>query len=114
MGRQAFQNEQKYGAATWYKWRIRNWGTKWNAYGYEGGVQFDGKSLRFQTAGSPPKPIVTKLSEMYPDLDFTHQWADEDIGHVRYADLYEKVDGKWYIKRRRTTFLIMDKRELGK
>lgn len=114
LGRQAFQNEQKYGAATWYKWRTRNWGTKWNAYGYEGGVQFDGKSLRFQTAGSPPKPIVTKLSEMYPDLDFTHQWADEDIGHVRYADLYEKVDGKWYIKRRRTTFLIMDKRELGK
>ncbi|NBK80444.1 nuclear transport factor 2 family protein [bacterium D16-76] len=34
--------------------------------------------------------------------------------YVRYADLYEKADGKWYIKRRRTTFLIMDKRELGK
>lgn len=34
--------------------------------------------------------------------------------YVRYTDIYEKVDGKWYIKRRRTTFLIMDKRELGK
>ena len=80
LGRQAFQNEQKYGAATWYKWRTRIWGTKWNAYGYEGGVQFDGKSLHFLTAWAPPQPIVAKLAEMYPDLDFTHQFANEDIG----------------------------------
>ena len=32
--------------------------------------------------------------------------------YVRYADLYTKVDGKWFIKRRRTTFLISEKREL--
>ena len=32
--------------------------------------------------------------------------------YVRYADEYAKVDGKWYIKRRRTTFLISDKHEL--
>ena len=80
LGKQAFQNEQKYGAASWYKWRTRNWGTKWNAYGYEGGVQFDGKSLHFLTAWAPPQPIVAKLAEMYPDLDFTHQFANEDIG----------------------------------
>ena len=80
LGKQAFQNEQKYGAATWYKWRIRNWGTKWNAYGYDDGVPFDGKSLRFLTAWAPPQSVITKLSEMYPDLDFTHQFASEDIG----------------------------------
>ena len=34
--------------------------------------------------------------------------------YVRYSDVYAKEGGKWYIKRRRTTFLIMDKRELGK
>ncbi len=33
--------------------------------------------------------------------------------YVRYADLYTKVDGKWYIKRRRTTFLISDKHVLN-
>jgi hypothetical protein len=81
LGRQAFKNQQKYGTPTWYKWRIRNWGTKWNAYGYEGGVQFDGKSLRFLTAWAPPTPIVAKLAQTYPDLDFTHQWVDEDIGY---------------------------------
>ena len=34
--------------------------------------------------------------------------------YVRYSDLYAKVDGKWYIKCRRTTFLISDKHELNK
>lgn len=34
--------------------------------------------------------------------------------YVRYSDLYARVDGKWYIKRRRTTFLISDKHELNK
>lgn len=30
--------------------------------------------------------------------------------YVRYADHYVKVDGRWYIKRRRTCFLISEKR----
>ncbi len=29
--------------------------------------------------------------------------------YVRYADVYAKVDGKWFSKRRRTTFIISDK-----
>ena len=30
--------------------------------------------------------------------------------YVRYADQYVKVEGRWYIKRRRTCFLISEKR----
>ena len=33
--------------------------------------------------------------------------------YVRYSDLYVKEDGRWYIKRRRTTFLISDSHELN-
>ena len=33
--------------------------------------------------------------------------------YVRYGDVYAKVNGKWYIKRRRTTFLISEKRTLN-
>ena len=33
--------------------------------------------------------------------------------YVRYSDLYVKMDRKWYIKRRRTTFLISD-RQIGR
>ena len=31
---------------------------------------------------------------------------------IRYSDIYEKRDGKWYIKRRRSIFLISEKREM--
>ncbi len=33
--------------------------------------------------------------------------------HVRYTDVYVKANEKWYIKRRRTTFLITDKRVMN-
>jgi hypothetical protein len=88
LGKKAFQNQQRWGFTTWYGFCTNQWGTKWNAYGYEGGVQFDGKSLRFLTAWAPPEPIIAKLAEMYPDLDFTHQWADEDIGYNCGEDEY--------------------------
>ncbi|KIR03637.1 hypothetical protein P261_02452 [Lachnospiraceae bacterium TWA4] len=32
---------------------------------------------------------------------------------VRYTDEYSKLDGKWFIKKRRTTFLISEKHELA-
>lgn len=80
LGKKAFQNQQRWGFTTWYGFCTNQWGTKWNAYGYENGVQFDGNSLRFLTAWSPPQPVITKLATMYPDLDFTHQFASEDIG----------------------------------
>ncbi len=81
LGKKAFQNQQRWGFTTWYGFCTNQWGTKWNAYGYEDGVQFDGKSLRFLTAWAPPTFVVEKLANMYPDLDFVHQWADEDIGY---------------------------------
>ena len=33
--------------------------------------------------------------------------------YVRYADEYICEGGKWYIKKRRTTFLISDSKELN-
>lgn len=80
-GKTAWNNIQKYGAPTWYEWGINNWGTKWNAYGYEKGADYSAcDALTFQTAWAPPHPILQKLSEMYPDITFEHAWADEDLG----------------------------------
>lgn len=63
------------------EWSITNWGTKWNAYGYEEGTDYSAcDELTFQTAWSAPHPILRKLSEMFPEIVFKHQWADEDIG----------------------------------
>ena len=53
----------------------------------------------------------------YCEATLVNEEDGKDIittNYVRYADVYAKVDGKWYIKRRRTTFLISDKRELVK
>ena len=79
LGKTAYNNVQMYGTPTWYEWRIQNWGTKWNSYSSE--FDAENNALRFCTAWSAPHPIMERLQEMYPDLSFTHEWADEDIGN---------------------------------
>lgn len=63
-----------------YNWCIANWGSKWNSYGYTADSGFKDGKLTFLTAWSAPHPILQKLSEMYPEIEITHEWADEDIG----------------------------------
>lgn len=83
LGKAAWNNIRLYGAPTWYEWCNRNWGTKWNSYGYDGmvGGYPSGNTLRFQTAWSAPHPVMEKLAEMFPNVEIEHEWADEDIGH---------------------------------
>jgi len=63
-----------------YNWCIANWGSKWNSYGYTADTGFKDGKLTFLTAWLAPHPILQKLSEMYPEIEITHEWADEDIG----------------------------------
>ncbi len=80
-GKQAYENIREYGAPTWYEWSIVHWGTKWNAYGMsENTAEEQRNELRFQTAYDAPHPILEKLAQMYPQITFEHEWADEDIG----------------------------------
>lgn len=82
LGKTAWNNIQNYGAPTWYEWSVNNWGTKWNAYGYDENADYSKNTdLWFQTAWSAPHPVIEKLAEMYPDIVFDHEWADEDIGN---------------------------------
>ena len=63
------------------EWCIQNWGTKWNAYGYEPDTDYgSADALTFQTAWAGPHPILQRLSKMFPNIAFRHRWADEDIG----------------------------------
>ena len=53
----------------------------------------------------------------YCEATLVNEVDGKDIlttNYVRYSDKYVKVDGKWYIKRRRTTFLISDRHEMQK
>ena len=80
LGKTAWNNLRQYGAPTWYDWCIENWGTKWNAYGYDEGVDYSGNdALCFQTAWAAPHPILEKLSEMFPAVTFSK------IGRMRIS-----------------------------
>lgn len=47
----------------WYSWRLDNWGTKWE--GYDGRFNCDDfSSFIFDTAWSPPLPIIKRLAEL--------------------------------------------------
>jgi hypothetical protein len=55
----------------WYDWNIKNWGTKWGSF--NGSMEFDKKygdevSYKFDTAWSPPAPILEALREKFPDV----------------------------------------------
>ena len=78
-GKQYIFNRENYGCYTWYEWCCRHWGTKWNAC--EADWSLDDGMLVFQTAWSAPFPVIEALAQKYPDLEFTHRWADEDIGN---------------------------------
>lgn len=78
-GKQYCYNREHYGFYTWYDWCCCNWGTKWNSS--EAYWCFDNRVLYFQTAWSAPFPVIEAMAEKYPELNFTHQWADEDIGN---------------------------------
>ncbi len=76
--RQLLLNRQKYGYYCQYDWRICNWDTNRNAYEPE---VIDGHIITFKSAWSSVCSVVAELSKMFPRLEFTYQYADEDVGH---------------------------------
>lgn len=87
IGEKYLQNIDKYGFPTWYGWRNKYWGTKWNSDDVE---WISDNTVRFTTAWNMPQPVYEKISELFPDLTFYVLFADEDIGnncgHVWYEE----------------------------
>jgi hypothetical protein len=53
------------GIPNWYDWNCENWGTKWNAYAQSIIEQDDDMlQLRFDTAWSPPTPVIEALRDL--------------------------------------------------
>lgn len=73
-----------------YEWCVNNWGTKWGTYdGHGVTVSKNGQTahLSFQSAWSPPIPVMDTLAEMFPDLTFTVNSYECGMGY--------KVRAKW-------------------
>jgi hypothetical protein len=80
--------ETPFGENGWYDWRVKNWGSKWNSYS----PSLQGESLFFQTAWSPPLPIITKLSEILKTR-LVLDYLDEGCGFIgRFTADYENGD----------------------
>lgn len=93
LGRQAYRNELKYGAPTWYEWTNEHWGTKWNAYGYDDGCGLVGDNkISFETAWDSPLTLMKKLSVKYPDITAEVEWAEQCMGDGEGR--YELKNGK--------------------
>ena len=61
-----------------YEWCRDNWGTKWNAYSQQ---RINDNSISFDTAWNTPTLIFEAISAKFPDVAFSVEYADEDIGH---------------------------------
>lgn len=72
---------EDYGGRDWYTWNTQNWGTKWNAYSHQDTVREPGKIVfKFDTAWSPPHPVIKVLAEKYPQVRIEHAVIDEGWG----------------------------------
>ena len=63
----------------WYHWRVHNWGTKWDLD--EEAVQeiLEDENcliLEFDTAWSPPVPLVEAICKLFPQLEFQLEYYE--------------------------------------
>ena len=80
----------------WYNWNIENWGTKWNALVDDSYVVADipnPYSYRYdmRTAWADPRPVIIKMIETYPDLDFEISGEEESNSYGIYVSTFEDV-----------------------
>ena len=73
----------------WYDWSIDNWGTKWNASTEDVDEDDDRIYIRFNTAWSPPIPIIKKLHEMFNSKEVLITGHYEEEGWD-YAGVYHR------------------------
>ena len=61
----------------WYNWCITNWGTKWDAChsGYEAAEGT--ATYYFDTAWSPPEPVINAFLDQFPNVDMCYTYREE-------------------------------------
>jgi hypothetical protein len=69
----------------WYFWRLEHWGTKWQGWDFvvDGPEVWGGEAVvtvSFDTAWSPPLPVVLAMSRRYPTLEFDLRYFECGCG----------------------------------
>ena len=68
-----------------YNFCVNEWGTKWNTCNHEI-IEFK-NGFKFDTAWSPPIPIIIALSKKFPRLSFIIKFIDEGGGFIGFAGI---------------------------
>jgi len=83
--------EERYGATSWYDFNIRNWGTKWGAYDQvmtdeitPAGARL--VTINFETAWSPPEPIILKIIRMFPKVLIRLEYFEGGMGYQGHIE----------------------------
>jgi len=74
-----------------YGWCVSHWGTKWGACHVSSSMTKRSLFYAFDTAWAPPVPVIYKMAELFPKLEF----------HLNYAEAGCAFAGKLWVKGRR-------------
>jgi hypothetical protein len=98
-------NIENFGFPTGYHWRIEKWGNGRNAYDSE---MLSENSIYFSTAWCDVPEIITELSQLFEDLDFTYSSMNiynykQNIYKMRRGEIvyHEQVDLVYYPEERK-------------
>ncbi|GHT83155.1 hypothetical protein FACS1894137_03550 [Spirochaetia bacterium] len=75
----------------WYEKNLNNWGTKWNVSDCDIEDNDSSFTLWFETAWSPPIPIMEALTKKYTGLSFTLEYSEGGVG---YRGIFESQNGE--------------------
>lgn len=85
-----------------YKWCVANWGTKWGFCHSRIVGEDDGSiSYQFDTAWSPPSPLIAKMGQMFPELKFELRYYECGVGfqgclRVEGGHVVENWEGNYH------------------
>ena len=71
------KNYIEHGHATWYSWKVENWGTKWNSSECK---KISDTVFDFVTAWSGVPKLIEKMSCEFPDVKISYEYSDEYTG----------------------------------
>jgi hypothetical protein len=75
----------------WYNKQCDNWGTKWNVTDCNIDNEDTSISIWFETAWSPPIPLLEALTKKYTALSFTLEYSEGGMG---FKGLFEGQRGE--------------------
>lgn len=90
-----------YGAADWYDFQVKNWGTKWDvqaqiiydskesAVGYHTYTEKEVRTVKmeFDSAWSPPQLAILMLAKQFPKTNIYHSYDESGSDYSGY-DMY--------------------------